>query len=299
MKRVLVAGATGYLGRYLVSALHARGYWVRALTRPASKDRLAADEVDDLFLGEVTEPDSLAGVCDGIDAVISCLGITRLGRHTYREVDYQGNLNLLARALESAVTRFTYVHVLNAHVLARSPGVAAKQAFVDALEASPIAHQVICPTAFFSDMEAFLDMAVKGRITVFGSGENRVNPVHGHDLAEFCVDFMESTRTRATVGGPEVMTYEEVARKAFASLGRQAKIGHVPGWLMRGLVGVLRWVTPLRVHAPLQFLTGVMTNDMVADCHGRHTLADHFRALAEERHLVSSGPRAQTTVEDR
>ena len=38
--RVVVAGATGYLGKYAVRAFKRRGYWVRALTRSA--ERLAA-----------------------------------------------------------------------------------------------------------------------------------------------------------------------------------------------------------------------------------------------------------------
>ena len=37
MKKVLVAGATGYLGRYLVQELKKQGYWVRALARNTNK----------------------------------------------------------------------------------------------------------------------------------------------------------------------------------------------------------------------------------------------------------------------
>jgi uncharacterized protein YbjT (DUF2867 family) len=64
-ERVLVAGATGYLGKFAVRAFKKRGYWVRALTRseerleqpgPFTAPGITADDVDDVFLGELTKP---------------------------------------------------------------------------------------------------------------------------------------------------------------------------------------------------------------------------------------------------
>jgi len=77
MKRVLVAGATGYLGRYMVKEFKKQGYWVRALTRSSDKLEDLRDYVDEAFVGEVTDPASLAGVCAGIDTVFSSIGITK------------------------------------------------------------------------------------------------------------------------------------------------------------------------------------------------------------------------------
>ena len=77
-KRVLIAGATGYLGKYAVRELRERGYWVRVLTRskdklfepgPFTAPALSADDMDDIFIGEISKPETLAGVMDGIDMV--------------------------------------------------------------------------------------------------------------------------------------------------------------------------------------------------------------------------------------
>jgi uncharacterized protein YbjT (DUF2867 family) len=75
MTKVLIAGATGYLGRFVVQEFKRRGYWIRALAR--NPERLAEpgpflspavqDQIDDLFVGEVTKPETLAGLCDGIE----------------------------------------------------------------------------------------------------------------------------------------------------------------------------------------------------------------------------------------
>ncbi len=47
-KKVLVAGATGYLGKHLVKELKNRGYWVRVLIRKENQKNLF-DSIDDYF----------------------------------------------------------------------------------------------------------------------------------------------------------------------------------------------------------------------------------------------------------
>ena len=85
MKKVLIAGATGYLGRFIVQEFKNRGYWVRALARNPKKlekngpflEPAVRDQVDEVFVGEVTKLETLNGVCDGIDIIFSSIGITR------------------------------------------------------------------------------------------------------------------------------------------------------------------------------------------------------------------------------
>ena len=96
MNKVLVAGATGYLGRYLIQELKKQDYWVRVLARNTQKLDDLRNCFDEVFEAEVTKPDSLIGVGKDIDIVISSIGITRQKDGlTYMDVDYQGNINLL------------------------------------------------------------------------------------------------------------------------------------------------------------------------------------------------------------
>ena len=75
MKKLLIVGSTGYLGSHLVEEGKRQGYWVRALARnPGKLDRLKG-AIDDLFVGEVTKPDTLKVVCNDIDVIISALGV--------------------------------------------------------------------------------------------------------------------------------------------------------------------------------------------------------------------------------
>ncbi len=278
MKKVLVAGATGYLGQFVVKAFKDKGYWVRALGRSAAKLAPVEEHADESFIGEVTDPGSLTGVCDGIDLVFSSVGITRQKDGlTYADVDYQGNRNLLTVAEASGVSRFMYVHVLNAEKLRHVAMVRAKQAFVDELEGSTLDHVVICPTGFFSDMEEFLSMARSGRVYLFGEGASRINPVHGADLAEVCAVAAETGESQVDVGGPEVFTYREIAKLAFEVLEKPQKVTSIPKPLVSATVRALRWLTPAKIHDPLEFMASVMTMDVVGEPHGRRRLADHFR----------------------
>ena len=282
MKKILVAGATGYLGRHVVQTLKDRGYWVRALGRSEARLDTVKDFADELFIGEVTDPGSLHGLCDGIDVVFSSVGITRQKDGlTYKDVDYQGNRNLLTIAEESGVSKFLYAHVLNAEQLQHVAMIQAKQAFVDELNRSPLDSTVICPTGFFSDMEEFLSMARSGRVYLFGDGSNRINPIHGADLAEVCVDALEGGEEQLDVGGPETFTYREIAEMAFDVLSKPAKISCVPRSITSATVGAMRWLTPTSVYGPVQFMASVMTMDVIGQPHGQRRLIDHFRDCSE------------------
>ena len=278
MKKVLVAGATGYLGQFVVQALKEEGHWVRALGRSAEKLAPLQQYADELFIGEVTDPESLAGVCDGIDVVFSSVGITRQKDGlTYQDVDYQANSDLLSIAEASGVSKFMYVHVLNAGKLRRVAMIQAKQAFVDELQLSALNHVVVCPAGFFSDMEEILSMARSGRVFLFGDGSSQINPIHGADLAEACVSALETEQSRVDVGGPEVFTYREIAELAFDVLDQPAKIICIPKPLVSAVVGAMRWLTPAKVYGPVEFMASVMTMDVIGQPYGQRRLAEHFR----------------------
>lgn len=285
---VLVAGATGYLGRYLCAEYTRRGHHVTALVR----DTARADCLADLSVeAEATRPETLAGIMDGVDLVVSSLGITRqadgLG---YREVDYGANLNLLREAEAAGVKRFAYVHVLNAGAMAGVPLVDAKAAFVAALQASDMPATVIAPTGYFSDMGEILAMAHNGRVWLFGDGSQRLNPIHGADLAVAVADATEAERGWAEIGGPDVMTQGEIARAAFAAIGTEPRITHLPDVLRRAALAVLP-ILPRRISGPARFFLTALGMEMVAPRFGARHLADHFATLAAEADHQPSGAR--------
>ena len=204
MKRILVAGATGYLGGFVAREFKSQGHFVRALARSPEKLARLRPEPDEVVAGEVTRPVSLDHVCDDIDIVFSSIGITRQkDKLTFRDVDYQGNKNLLAAALGSGVKKFIYVSVFNGPDLLHLDIVKAHEDFVNELKSSGIDYAVVRPTGYFSDMTEFYKMAKKGRVYLIGPGTNRCNPIHGADLAKTCVDAVDGKHREIDVGGPQ------------------------------------------------------------------------------------------------
>jgi uncharacterized protein YbjT (DUF2867 family) len=277
MTRVLVAGATGYLGGFVARELKARGLFVRALARSAA--RLTDLEVDEVVEGQVTRPETLGHVCDNIDVVFSSIGITRQKDGlTFRDVDYQGNKNLLDVALRTGVGRFVFVSAFNGPRLRHLDIVEAHEAFVDELAASGIEYTVLRPTGYFSDMNEFFEMARKGRVWLIGSGQNRVNPIHGADLAVSCANAIDGDQREIDVGGPETLTWREVAALAFRVLDRPARVSAVPEWLTWAGVRLVRFFNRHQGEL-LAFFTTMATTDVVAPATGTRTLEAHYREL--------------------
>lgn len=292
---VFIAGATGYLGRHLVQEYAQRGWHVRALVRNAESATASELGAHDYVAAEATQPETLKGMMEGADLVISALGITRQKDGlTYRAVDYQANLNLLREAERASVKRFTYVHVLGARQMMDVPLVQAKQAFVDQLECSPIPSTVIAPSGYFSDMAEILNSAKAGRAWVFGDGAKRLNPIHGADLAKAAADAIDSGQVWLDVGGPDTFTQAELAQLAFDVLGKPAKISLVPDWLRKAAIALLPRVTPIHFHGPAQFFLSALGIDMVGEAHGTRRLEDHFRTLLERPAETLSSPNPST-----
>ena len=278
MKRVLIAGATGYLGRYLCAEYQQQGWHVTALVRRKSAARDLCADV--LLVAEATWPESLNGTMTGIDLVVSALGITRQADGVgYWDVDYQANVNLLEEAVRSGVAHFAYIHVLNADRMMHVPLVAAKSAFVRELQQSPLQSTVIAPTGYFSDMADFLTMAKAGRVWLFGQGGHQINPIHGADLASATFAAIAWGDDWLDVGGPEVFRQEDIAELCFRVLDVPARITHLPDMLRRFVLRILPCLTPRKIAGPAQFFLTASAMNMTAPAFGSRRLAAHFRSI--------------------
>jgi len=276
-KKVLVAGATGYLGQYLVKELKNRDFWVRVLIRKEAQ-KYRFKNVDDFFIAQITEPNSIKGITKNIDFVFSSIGITRQkDGMTYLEVDYQGNSNLLKEALKDEVEVFQYISAINGDKLRHLKIFEAKEKFVDELKNSGINYCIIRPNRFFSDMMDFLNMAKAGRIYLFGNGNMKLNPIHGEDLARVCVDKILAGIKEETVGGIDILTQNELAELALKAWNRPLTICHLPDWIRRFIIWMLRNFTSSRTYGPIEFFLTAMAEDNVANQYGSKRLEHFFK----------------------
>ncbi len=178
----------------------------------------------------------MKGVCDGINIVISYVGITRLSASlSHMDVAYQGNLNLLLEAERAGVQKYGFISpegVDEGHGFV--PLLEAKYLFEEALKKSGIKWVIFRAGGFFGDLKEMGTSAAKGSMFVFGSGANRFTPVDVGDLAQIMVaDIFGRENVVVTVGGPEDMSWNEICRTCFKRHGKPPKILHIPVWVGR------------------------------------------------------------------
>ena len=104
---VLLAGATGYLGNYIAKALVDENIKTKLLARSPNALKTFESKTVKVIKAEVTKPETLKGICEGVSTVISTVGITRQKDGlTYMDVDFNANLNLLNEAKRAGVKKF-------------------------------------------------------------------------------------------------------------------------------------------------------------------------------------------------
>lgn len=283
-RTVLVAGATGMLGQHIVARLREDGHRIRTLSKDPIRAQSLAGLVDEVVIGDATNPETMADAMNDVDAVISCLGAPMAfgwsDRRSFLEVDTVANLNLVDAARRAGVRRFVYVSLLLHGNWAGTAYARAHEMVVDGLRDSGIPYAIVRPTGIFPVFDPFIPMARRGFACTPGDGRARTNPVHPREVAEVCVAALSgTTNARIPLGGPETLTREDIVRLAFSAVGRKPRILHIPRWMLLAVARVIRPIHP-RLAEVTDFSARALTHDFLAPSTGSHRLADHFNAAA-------------------
>lgn len=149
---VLVAGATGRLGRHLVEQAHAAGFAVRGITRDPEAARAQHGDQYDWVAGDIREPETLPAAVAGVDYVICAAGATTpTGPNAPQFVDYEGARNLIDAAASQGVEQFLLVSSIGVtqrfHLLNLTFGnvLKWKWAAEEHLRASGLAYTIVRP----------------------------------------------------------------------------------------------------------------------------------------------------------
>jgi len=254
---VLVTGAAGFIGRNVVSSLLERGTAVRVLVRDARRtESLGSSEV---VVGDLTQPDTLAGIERGVQTVIHCaarLGKWGTGEEELYEVNVRGSINLLERFRDAKLHRF--VHVSAGGVTGPLAGKDADETY-ECRPATPyertklegerqvlqragetgIPVVVVRPTFTYGPGDphklALFRAIKRGRFAFIGNGESVNHPVYVDDVVAGIL--LAAARGEAgqvyIIGGPRPVTKRELVRVMAEALGVAPPRLRVPrrlGW---------------------------------------------------------------------
>lgn len=253
-RRILVAGASGFVGRQLVARLLARGHRVRALSRSPHPE-LARERME-WRRADVTEPESLRGAAEGQDAVVHLVGIAeeRAGS-TFHRVHVAGTRNLLAEAHRAGVGRFIFMSVAGARSDG-SPFFRTKHEAEREVADSGLPYVILRPSIIYGPGDQFttgLALLLR-RLPVFpvlGAGGLRLQPVAVEDVTDALAQAVERSDLEAGVyelAGPERLKLIKIVRVVARTLELRRPIVQLPGALAAPALRIVAW---LGLPAPL------------------------------------------------
>jgi uncharacterized protein YbjT (DUF2867 family) len=213
--RILITGATGFIGSALATALAARGHEVIACSH-----RRSADGGDRCAVDYMRDVDAAAWLprLAGVDAVINAVGILRESPDASFDALHHRAPAALFRACEAAgVKRVIQISALGADDHATSAYHLSKKAADDKLRQLGLDWTVVQPSVVFGQDGAstrlFLLLASLPIIPLIGRGEQTMQPIHVDDLAALIIKLLEEGRgIKKTVQaiGPRAVTLREM-----------------------------------------------------------------------------------------
>ena len=243
--RILLLGASGFIGREVGAALQARGHAVVPGVRRASLAPAFATQAPiEIDLARDRDAQTWLPRLEGIDAVVNCAGILQERRGGRAEaIHVHGPAALYAACVRSNARRVVLVSAISATPSAGTAYARTKLAGEDALRSTALDWVVLRPSLVYArgayGGTALLRglAALPGFIPLPGDGNQAFQPIHMDDLAHAVVTAVESDalvrRTLEPVG-PDVVTLRAIVADYRRWLGlRPAVVVSVPAALAR------------------------------------------------------------------
>ncbi len=279
--KVVLAGAFGNLGAEILKALCKGDYEIVAAD--LKERNIEGTDGKYKFVSiDATNPETLAGLCDGADVVITTMGLTGAStRFTSYDIDYKGNMNLYAEAKKAGVKKFNYISVISCDEKGAEevPMLHAKYLVEEEIKKQPMDYVIFRPTGYFYDIaKVFKPYVDKGEMQLLkGYGKVSANVVDCPDFAEFIVEHMNDKNVVYNVGGKETYTYEEMAKMCFDAAEKPLKIKWAPIWLF-GILANLPKIKKAGKHDIILFSKWTLSHDLVGDTKvGNASFAEYIK----------------------
>jgi NADH dehydrogenase len=221
MKRVLIVGATGVLGKELHPLLCAKGFHVRGLVRPESREKLAQARQSGLpefevAFGNIMDKDSLMAACDGIDVVVSAVSAGQDRTASSRgNAEHFGQMNLINAAKASGVKQFIFTSTLFPKNSLGYSFVWAKLMTEEKLRESGLCYTIFRPCGFFYELyyrgEPFVQLT--NMFPILGDGNSTTQMLAEQDVAKMyaaSIGNQACFNRTLEIGGGRIMTFNQL-----------------------------------------------------------------------------------------
>jgi uncharacterized protein YbjT (DUF2867 family) len=243
MKKILLFGGTGNLGRHIAREAVSRGHHVTLFVRDVNRAArtIAAHE---FMEGDITIAAQLSGVCNGFDVVVSALGKSvspnDRSKPSFEEIDLIANTTILKESLASGVKKFVYISAFHAERYPELEYFRVHHIFSERIRASGIDFSIIKPPSLFSAYLDMIPMAKKGLLFNIGKGERKTNPIYEGDVAAICIDAIETPNAVIEAGGPEIFKRNDLSQLIQSVVRPEKKVRTLPIPLLRFFLPMIK-----------------------------------------------------------
>lgn len=254
---IIVTGAAGYVGSHITRKLVEQGEQVRAMVhnraRAEQEGRLKGLGVE-YVEADVTRPNTLSKAFEGGTAVIHTVAIAiEKGGRKYETINYQGTVNVVEAARAVGIPRLINMAQLGADSSLPYRFLASKGKAQEYVAASRLDWTAFRPSVIWGPEDEFANTFARlVPITpiifpIVGDEESKFQPIWVDDVATCVLKALDDPETfghEYELGGPEILTLEEIERRTLKAVGANRTMVHFPMPLLRLVVGLMESLLP-------------------------------------------------------
>ena len=266
---VTVFGASGFLGRYVIRALTARGWRVRAAVRnphTAHELKVIGDVGQvQLMQANLRFPQSILRAVDGADAVINLVGVLfESGRQTFEALHAVGPDTIGEACAAAGITNVAHVSAIGANAESASEYSRTKYEGEMALRAHVPTADIMRPSIIFGQEDEFFNRfagltSFAPALPLLGGGKTKLQPVFVEDVASAVA--ISVTRGSAgktyELGGPQSYRFKDLMAFILETIGKKRFLAPMP-WFAANIMGYAG-----ELSGALPFIKPFLTRDQV------------------------------------
>jgi len=240
-RRTAVLGGSGFVGRYVVQRLAARGDVIPVGCRRAEEAKFLrplgnVGQIAALNIA-IDDEQLLPAFLAGSDSVVNCVGIlAESGRQTFERVHHLGPARLARLAREAGVERLVHISAIGADPRSPSAYARTKAAGEAAVRDAFPTATILRPSIVFGPEDQFFNRfaaiaMISPVLPLIGGGHTRFQPVYVGDVADAVVKCLEDPATAGRtyeLGGPKIYTFRELIELLLREIRRKRLLVDLP-----------------------------------------------------------------------